>query len=122
MAAIFITRSKWYRTYKNIGPITNECFGETLRFAAGEAGDHGDELAGADGFGDVHLVAGGECLTSIDVSGVCSERGGRRLATFVTRQRSHLAYKTVAIFVRHRDIAQDHVRLPFHQLRQCLMR
>src|SRR6185369_15619677 len=55
------------------------------RFTSGEAGDHGYELAGADGLGDMHLVARRECLASIDVARGRSQgrRGG--VAAFFAR-------------------------------------
>jgi hypothetical protein len=56
------------------------------RVATGEAGDHGHELAGADGFRDVHLVARRECLASIDVARVCGQSCCGRVAAFVARK------------------------------------
>src|SRR5215213_6269902 len=90
--------------------------------ATHEAGDHGYELAGADGFGDVHLVAGRECLASIDIAGVGSQSRRGRVAAFVMRKRSHLPDKTVAILFRHRDVAQNYVGLPVGKLRERFMR
>ena len=57
-----------------------------LRVAAGEAGNHGNELTRADRFGDVHLIAGVECLPAIDVSRVCSQGGGGCFAAFFARK------------------------------------
>src|SRR6185369_9096843 len=71
------------------------------RFTSGETGNHGYELAGADGLGDVHLVARRECLASIDVARVRSQSCRGRVAAFVARKRAHLPDETVAILSRH---------------------
>lgn len=43
-----------------------------LLIAAGESRNHRDELARADRFGDMHLIARRECLTAVCIPGVGS--------------------------------------------------
>src|SRR5689334_21213666 len=93
-----------------------------LIFAAGEPGDHGYELARADRFGDVHLVPSVERLFAIFVARVGGQSRCWCSAAFVMRERSDAIDKTVTIFVRHPDVAEDDVRPPGDQLRQRFTR
>src|SRR5687767_216827 len=86
--------------------------------ATGEFRDHRNELAGADWFCNVHLITGCQCLVTIFITRVSSQGGGRCLATFLSRQRSYLTDEAVAVFFRHCDVAQNHVRPPFSELAQ----
>ena len=61
-------------------------FREELIRAAGEFGDHDDELARAYRFGNVHLITGGEGQFAIFFACVSSQCRGRRGAAFIVRQ------------------------------------
>src|SRR5215213_1654663 len=95
---------------------------QILTVTSGKTGDHDYELAGTDGFRDVHLVACRECLASIDVARVGGQSCRGCVAAFIRRKRAHLPDKTVAVFLGHRDVTEDYVRLPLRELRECFMR
>src|SRR5688500_13510618 len=74
--------------------------------------DGGEEVAGAEGLGEVELEARGERAAAVFVARVGGERGRGRLAAALGRERAHAPDERVAVLARHPDVAHQNVRPP----------
>lgn len=74
-----------------------------------EFGDGGAEIGGADGFGEVALETGAQGAEAIFFARVRGERDGGEGATVGGGQAADAADERVAVFVGHRDVADDQV-------------
>ena len=77
---------------------------------------------GSTGFGMCSLETGSQSTGPVGHPGVGGQGRRRGQATFLRRQRAHLAEQVVAAFVRHFDVAQEHVRPQFAHRRERLRR
>src|SRR5205823_67713 len=83
--------------------------GQLLRRPGAQAGDHGEEFGGFDGFDDVVLEAGEDGFHAVLGAGVGGEGDGGGAAAAVGGQGADAADEGVAVLAGHADVADQDV-------------